>query len=864
MNTSVRCRARAVGAWALCVLMAAALAGCGGGGAAGQGGFGSPVVSSGSAHPPTIEGSPATEVTSGQSYTFTPTATGPTGMSLAFSIVNQPSWAFFATTTGTLSGTPADSDVGQFSNVVITVSDGQRSASLPAFSIWVRHRLWISGTPATQAAAGQLYTFTPSAAGPSNLPMSFSIAGLPSWATFNTTTGTLSGTPTSANVGTYGNITISVTDGQKTMSLPAFSIQVTGSTSAQAPTISGTPAAQVNAGQAYSFTPSASGPAGSTLTFSVANLPPWASFNTATGNLSGTPAGSNVGTFSNIVISVSDGQLSASLAPFSIQVKAVPPTIGGTPGTSVTAGQSYSFTPSAGGPAGTTLVFSASNLPSWATFSTTSGTLSGTPTSGNVGTFSNITISVSDGQASAALAPFSIQVKALPPPTISGTPAPSVTAGKPYSFTPTASGPSGLTLTFSVSNLPSWATFSAATGTLSGTPSSSNVGTYSNIVISVSDGQASASLPAFSIQVAALPPPTISGTPATTITAGKAYSFTPTASGPTGLTLSFSVSNLPSWATFSVATGTLSGTPSSSNVGTYSNIVISVSDGQASASLPAFSIQVAALPPPTISGTPATTITAGKAYSFTPTASGPTGLTLTFSVTNLPSWATFSVATGTLSGTPSSSNVGTYSNIVISVSDGQASASLPAFSIQVTALPAPTIGGTPATTVTAGQAYSFTPTASGPSGLTLSFSIVNMPSWASFNTTTGALSGTPSSSNVGTFSNITISVSDGQASASLPAFNITVNAQATGNAPLSWVAPTTNTNGTTLTDLSSYVINYGTSASALTDQITVSSPTTTSYTVTGLATGTWYFSITAYASDGTQSAPSNTVSTAVN
>jgi Putative Ig domain len=774
MNTSVSCRARAVSAWALCVLTAAALAGCGGGGSgASQVSTGGGVVSSGSAQPPTINGSPTTEVMSEQGYSFTPTATGPTGMSLTFSIVNQPAWSSFAPATGALTGTPADSNVGTYSNVVISVSDGQKSASLPAFNIWVRHRLWISGTPTAEAAVGKLYTFTPSAAGPSDLPMSFSITGLPSWATFNTTTGTLSGTPASANVGTYPNIVISVTDGQKTMSLPAFSIQVTGSTTTQPPTISGTPGTQVNAGQAYSFTPTASGPSGSTLSFSVANLPPWASFSTTTGTLSGKPAGANVGTFSNIVISVSDGQLSASLAPFSIQVKAVPPTISGSPATSVTVGQSYSFTPTAGGPGGTTLIFSVTNLPSWASFSTTTGTLSGKPASGNAGTFSNITISVSDGQASAALPAFSIQVKALPPPTISGTPATSVTAGKPYSFTPTASGPTGLTLTFSVSNLPSWATFS-------------------------------------------------------------------------------------------VATGTLSGTPSSSNVGTFSNITISVSDGQASAALPAFSIQVAALPAPTISGTPATTVTAGKAYSFTPTASGPTGLTLTFSVTNLPSWATFSVATGTLSGTPSSSNVGTYSNVVISVSDGQASASLAAFSIQVTALPAPTISGTPATTVTAGQAYSFTPAASGPSGLTLSFSIANMPSWATFNTTTGALSGTPSSSNVGTFSNITISVSDGQASASLPTFSITVNAQATGNVPLSWVAPTTNTNGTTLTDLSSYVINYGTSASALTDQITVSSATATSYTVTGLATGTWYFSVTAYASDGTQSAPSNTVSTAVN
>jgi large repetitive protein len=774
MNTSVRCRARAVGAWALCVLTAAALAGCGGGGGgASQVTTGTGTVSSGSAQPPTINGSPATEVTSEEGYSFTPSASGPSGMALKFSVVNQPTWASFAPSTGALSGTPADSDVGTFSNIVISVSDGEKSAALPAFNIWVRHRLWISGSPPTQAAAGKLYTFTPSAAGPSDLPLSFSITGLPSWATFNTTTGTLSGTPASGNVGTYSNIVISVTDGQKTMSLPAFSIQVSGSTSAQPPTISGFPGTQVNAGLAYSFTPTASGPSGSTLTFSVANLPPWASFSTATGTLSGTPTGANVGTFSNIVISVSDGQLSASLTPFSIQVKAVAPTISGTPGTSVTVGQGYSFTPTAHGPTGTTLIFSVTNLPSWATFSTTTGNVSGTPASGNVGTFSNITISVSDGQASAALAAFSIQVKALPPPTISGTPAITVTAGKPYSFTPTASGPSGLTLTFSVSNLPSWATFSVATGTLSGTPSSGNVGAFSNIVISVSDGQASASLPAFGIQVTALPAPTISGTPATTVMAGKAYSFTPTASGPTGLTLTFSVSNLPSWATFSVATGTLSGTPTSSNVGTTSNIVISVSDGQASASLPAFSIQVTALPPPTISGTPATTVTAGSAYAFTPAASGPSGLTLTFSIANLPSWATF-------------------------------------------------------------------------------------------NTATGALSGTPSSSNVGTFSNISISVSDGQASASLPAFTITVNAQATGNVPLSWVAPTTNTNGTTLTDLSSYIINYGTSASALTDQITVSSPTTTSYTVTGLSAGTWYFSITAYASDGTQSAPSNTVSTAVN
>ncbi len=61
--------------------------------------------------------------------------------------------------------------------------------------------------------------------------------------------------------------------------------------------------------------------------------------------------------------------------------------------------------------------------------------------------------------------------------------------------------------------------------------------------------------------------PTITGIPATRVTAGKAYGFTPTAKGADGNTLQFSVSNKPSWATFSTATGRLSGTPTNAQAG---------------------------------------------------------------------------------------------------------------------------------------------------------------------------------------------------------------------------------------------------------------------------------------------------------
>ncbi|KHT64260.1 hypothetical protein RJ45_07425, partial [Photobacterium gaetbulicola] len=68
-----------------------------------------------------------------------------------------------------------------------------------------------------------------------------------------------------------------------------------------APTISGTPATSVNQDVSYSFTPVASDIDNDALTFGIDNLPAWASFNTASGLLSGIPTNDDVGTISNIV-----------------------------------------------------------------------------------------------------------------------------------------------------------------------------------------------------------------------------------------------------------------------------------------------------------------------------------------------------------------------------------------------------------------------------------------------------------------------------------------------------------------------------------------------------------------------------------
>jgi hypothetical protein len=94
----------------------------------------------------------------------------------------------------------------------------------------------------------------------------------------------------------------------------------------------------------------------------------------------------------------------------------------------------------------------------------------------------------------------------------------------------------------------------------------------------------------------------------------------------------------------------------------------------------------------------------------------------------------------------------------------------------------------------------------------------------------------------------------------LAAFSIAVTQISTGSATISWLPPTQNTDGTTLTDLAGFRIYYGTSASALTQVANLTNRGLTSYMVENLAAATWYFTVRAYAADGAESASSNIAS----
>jgi hypothetical protein len=483
-----------------------------------------------------------------------------------------------------------------------------------------------------------------------------------------------------------------------------------------------------------------------------------------------------------IVPSLNLSQTNTTLQMRRNEIAAIPPTILGVPEAIALEDAPYSFTPIVTDEDDTSFSFSVTNLPSWASFNNSDGTISGVPVNANAGDTDQTSISVSDGFSTSTLGPFTITVKNTnDAPIITGTPQTYIAESALYQFTPSASDvDAGSALNYSISpaTLPGWLTFNSQTGELSGTPQDADVGITPDIIISVSDGEIDTSLAPFSIKVTNIPP-SISGVPNAALE-DSTFIFTPISVGGNN----FSVTNLPDWATFDSNMGSISGTPLNANVGVYRNINISLSDLNETVVLSELSIEVINTnDAPQINGTPPTGVQEDAVYSFTPFATDEdVGDTLTYKIFSKPKWASFSLSTGTLTGTPDNDDVAIYSDIVISVFDtANDIAQIDAFSIEVTNTnDAPTIVGVPPTEVLEGSLYSFIPLAKDVDiaygdeiSLTLTLDQAK-PDWLSFDGITGALSGSPTDTDVGVLTNLVVTVTDGEETTRLPAFDVTI------------------------------------------------------------------------------------------
>ncbi|MBF0439762.1 MAG: tandem-95 repeat protein, partial [Magnetococcales bacterium] len=358
-----------------------------------------------------------------------------------------------------------------------------------------------------------------------------------------------------------------------------------------------------------------------TLTYSIVTSPKHGNvaITNGTAAFTYTPAKDYNGTDS-FTFKVNDGTVDSNVATMTITINPVndPPTIGGIPSTGVAENVAYSFIPTASDVDGDSLTFAIQKKPAWATFDTTTGALTGKPTSTDQGSYADIVISVTDGKATASLQPFTITVANVNTlPTITNIPEQNGTEDGtigPIAFTigdldtpadqliVTASSANAILIPTDNSHLVLGGT--GANRTLTIKPGANQNGS-TQITVTVSDDNGLAVNSTFKVNVAAVNDlPTITGVPTTTkLNPGNDWSFTPVANDVDGDPLTFSIQNKPSWANFDQTTGRLFGKPLPGQYGNYNDIVISVTAGLDTVSLAPFSIAVEDVTNPDAAGT---------------------------------------------------------------------------------------------------------------------------------------------------------------------------------------------------------------------------------------------------------------------
>ena len=345
----------------------------------------------------------------------------------------------------------------------------------------------------------------------------------------------------------------------------------------------------------------------------------------------------------------------------------------------------YTYVVSASDPdAGQTasLSITATTVPAWLSLSTNGGgseTLSGTPTNVDVGDHA-VSLLVTDPDGLTATQDFTVTVANVnDQPSITSTPpAAGATQGVLYSYAITAADPDvGETamLSFVASTKPAWLTFtdnSDGTATLSGTPSSADIGIDNSVTIEVSDPGGLSDTQSFTVNVTNVVdgPSFTSSPPAAGATQDAAYTYNITATDPDpGETaqLSFAATTLPAWLTLTDnndGTATLSGTPGAVDVFTNNDVVIEVSDPGGLSDTQSFTVDVANVnDAPVFTSMPITAVTEGSAYSYTITVVDPDLDGVTISATTLPAWLTFmdnGDGTATLTGSPTGAEVGDH------------------------------------------------------------------------------------------------------------------------------------------------------------------------------------------------------------